>query len=90
VDGFDGAVGEAVFILDVFEVEFGRAVLGICIVEQGQQDKPWQANLRGEEIPTPFIYCSNHLRLFNRSGPNPKRISRTHQPAAAKRYGIYP
>jgi len=89
MDGFDGTVGEAIFILDVFEVEFGGAVLGIGIVEQAQQDKPWQADLPGEKVPTPFICYSYHLGLFNRSGPNPKRISKPHQPAAAKRYGIY-
>ncbi len=29
VDGFNGAVGKAVFILDVFEVEFGFLRLGV-------------------------------------------------------------
>lgn len=30
MDGFDGAVGKAVFVLDVFEVEFGLLSLGIA------------------------------------------------------------
>ena len=30
VDGFNGAVGEAVFVLDVFEVEFGLLRLGVA------------------------------------------------------------
>lgn len=30
VNGFNGAVGEAVFVLDVFEVELGLLELGIA------------------------------------------------------------
>ena len=29
MDGFDGAVGEAVFVLDVFEVKLGFLELGV-------------------------------------------------------------